>query len=75
MYWYNTKYARNGHLFQDRFKSEPVETETYFITVLKYIHQNPIKTGICKRAEDYEYSSYRDYTQKSGVSFNIVKKL
>ena len=25
VYWYNTKYQRIGHLFQDRFKSEPIE--------------------------------------------------
>ena len=29
VYYYNVKYQRVGHLFQDRFKSEPVETETY----------------------------------------------
>lgn len=43
VYWYNSKYYRNGHLFQDRFRSEPVETDKYFLTVLRYIHQNPIK--------------------------------
>lgn len=43
VYWYNSKYYRNGHLFQDRFRSEPVETDEYFLTVLRYIHQNPIK--------------------------------
>ena len=34
-----------GHLFQDRFKSEPVENDAYFLTVLRYIHQNPVKAG------------------------------
>ena len=43
VYWYNVKYQRVGHLFQDRFKSEPIETNEYFLTVLRYIHQNPIK--------------------------------
>ena len=41
VYWYNSKYERIGHLFQNRFKSEPVETDTYFLTVLRYIHMNP----------------------------------
>ena len=31
VYWYNRKYSRSGHLFQDRFKSEPVETDEYFL--------------------------------------------
>ena len=61
VYWYNIKYQRVGHLFQDRFKSEPVDSEEYFFTVLRYIHQNPIKAGLCRRIEDYAYSSYLEY--------------
>ena len=61
VYWYNWKYHRSGHLFQDRFKSEPVEDESYFLTVLRYIHQNPIKSGLCKKAEQYPYSSINEY--------------
>ncbi|MGV8147276.1 MAG: transposase [Alkaliphilus sp.] len=38
VYWYNSKYDRYGHLFQERFKSEVVENEAYLITVLRYIH-------------------------------------
>ncbi len=30
--WYNKKYERVGYLFQDRYKSEPVDTEAYFLT-------------------------------------------
>ena len=59
VYWYNWKYYRKGHLFQDRFKSEPVEDETYFLTVLRYIHQNPTKTGF--KIDEYEFSSYNEY--------------
>jgi REP element-mobilizing transposase RayT len=45
VYWYNWKYDRVGGLFQDRYKSEPVEDDGYFLTVLRYIHQNPVKAG------------------------------
>lgn len=61
VYWYNWKYKRKGHLFQDRFKSEPVEDNQYFLTVLRYIHQNPIKACLCKTCGEYEYSSYKEY--------------
>ena len=37
VYWYNWKYHRSGHLFQDRFKSEPVEDDMYFLTVIRYM--------------------------------------
>ena len=65
VYWYNWKYHRCGHLFQDRYKSEVVEDDGYFLTVLRYIHQNPVKAKISKRAEDYAYSSMREYLKVS----------
>ena len=63
VYWYNLKYRRTGHLFQDRYKSETVEDERYFLTALRYIHQNPINAGICKDISDYKYSSYNDFVE------------
>ena len=60
VYWYNKKYSRSGHLFQDRFRSEVVGDEKYFMTVLRYIHQNPIKAGICKNVDEFKYSSYHE---------------
>ena len=62
VYWYNWKYRRKGHLFQDRFKSEPVDDDPYFLAALRYIHQNPVKAGI--GGLDYKYSSYNEYINK-----------
>ena len=70
VYWYNIKYQRTGHLFQDRFKSEPIEDDSYFLTVLRYIHQNPTKAGICKNVASYENSSYNEYFKKSDLIDN-----
>ena len=67
VYWYNWKYYRKGHLFQDRFKSEPIEDDEYFLTVLRYIHQNPIKAGIVEKLEEYVYSSYNEYMKDSNT--------
>lgn len=61
VYWYNIKYKRQGHLFQDRFKSESVEDDSYFLTVVRYIHQNPVKAGVCGRVQNYKFSSFSDY--------------
>lgn len=60
-YWYNHKYYRMGHLFQDRFKSEPVEDDAYFLTALRYIHQNPLAAKMVNELYEYKYSSYFDY--------------
>jgi len=64
VYWYNLKYDRCGHLFQDRYKSETVEGDRYFLAVLRYIHQNPLKAGLVKELEHYPWSSYREYITK-----------
>jgi len=61
VYWYNRKYKRSGHLFQDRFKSEPVEDNEYFLTVMRYIHQNPVVANLCDSIEEYRWSSYNEY--------------
>ncbi len=63
VYWYNWKYSRSGHLFQDRYKSEPIDDDAYLFTVIRYVHQNPVKAGICKKMEVYPYSSYLQYLQ------------
>jgi putative transposase len=59
--WYNQKYERVGHLFQDRFRSEPVEDDAYFLTVLRYIHQNPVRAGLVSDCAIYPWSSYCEY--------------
>jgi len=59
--WYNRKHERCGHLFQERFKSEVIETDAYFLTVLRYIHQNPVKAKIVRDIADYKWSSYNAY--------------
>ncbi|MDD3840786.1 MAG: transposase, partial [Clostridia bacterium] len=59
--WFNNRHQRVGHLFQDRFKSECVETEAYLISVAKYILNNPVKANIAKEAEGYIWSSYHEY--------------
>lgn len=59
--YHNIKNGRTGHLFQNRFKSEVVETDKYFLTVLRYINQNPVKAGLVGDMKKYKWSSYREY--------------
>jgi REP element-mobilizing transposase RayT len=58
-YWFNNKYQRSGHLFQDRYKSEPVCDDAYFFAVLRYIYQNPVKARLCAKTDEYAWSSRR----------------
>lgn len=76
--WNNRKYERTGHLFQNRYLSETVETESYLLTVLRYIHQNPVKAGMVKSLKDYSWSSYKHYNyyyngQDTIISGDLVK--
>ena len=64
--YFNNKYERTGHLFQNRFKSKNINTERYLITLQRYIHKNPQKDGICKM-ENYRWSSYQEYLSFSKV--------
>jgi putative transposase len=68
VYRFNLKHERVGYLFQDRYKSEPVLDDGYFITVLRYIHKNPVKAGLVEKAGDYIWSSYRDYLSGRGIT-------
>ena len=58
--FFNRRHDRVGHLFQDRFKSEPVDTDAYLLTAVRYIHQNPVAAGLSPTC-DYRWSSYRAY--------------
>jgi REP element-mobilizing transposase RayT len=67
--WFNRKYERSGHLFQDRFKSEAIDDDKRLLAVLRYIFNNPVKARICRQAADYKWSSYRDYiSQGKGLT-------
>lgn len=66
--YYNYKHNRNGHVFQNRFGSECIENEKYFLNCLRYIHMNPVKAGMVSWLTDYQYSSIREYeTQKMDI--------
>lgn len=53
--YFNRKYRRTGHLFQDRFKASRITSEAYFWHISRYIHLNPSKPF------EYEWSSLPYY--------------
>ena len=64
--YFNKKYKRVGHLFENRFQSKNVENSFYMLNLVRYIHQNPAKAGISKM-DRYEWSSYSDYFEKENL--------
>ena len=65
--WFAKRHRRPGHLFQGRFKGELVEDETYFWTVSRYIHLNPVRgrRPLVTHPRDWAWSSYPGYASRS----------
>ena len=59
--YFNRKYHRSGALISNRYKSASIEVDEYFVPLIRYIHQNPIKAGLVANLTDYQYSSYLEY--------------
>lgn len=59
--YFNVKRKRYGHLFQGRYKAILVEADEYAVELSRYIHLNPVKTGMVSEPQKYEWSSYRCY--------------
>lgn len=59
--YFNKKYGRTGHLFQDRFTSVMMKNDMQLMYVSKYIHLNPVRANMVSRAREYKWSSYSMY--------------
>lgn len=60
-HYFRQRYGWRGHFWQDRYKTQPVGKDNYFIQCGKYIELNPVRAKISRKPEDYPYSSYRHY--------------
>ncbi len=69
--WYNSKYSRSGHLFQDRFYSTAIDCEKAFLTALIYIHNNPVKANMCRYPSEYLWSSFSAFYGKKNPLVNV----
>ena len=46
-----------GHLYQGRLKTFPIEDDSHFLSVLRYVERNPVRASLCNRAEDWKFGS------------------
>lgn len=63
--WYNLKYKRSGALIANRYKSKPIDIDEYFLSVIRYIHQNPLKANMVNDISKYKWSSYNQYIKNT----------
>lgn len=64
--YFNRKYEKVGHVFQDQYKQVIIDDSEYLVWLSAYIHQNPKVANLVERSEDYEWSSYPEYIGKVG---------
>lgn len=62
--YFNKKYERIGHLFQDRYRSQAITSESQYLACARYIHNNPVKAGLANRPGDFAWSSFQSYCQR-----------
>lgn len=60
----NKRYNRSGTFFEGKTKSKQIQDDSYFKWIIKYILENPVKTGLCFDVDDWEFSSARDLLNK-----------
>jgi len=58
---FNRSHQYDGQLFRGRYKSILVEADSYLLQLLRYIHKNPLRAGLCDDVNNYEWSSHRGY--------------
>ena len=68
-FYFNRKFDRRGHLFENRFVSKKIENLDYFLNVCKYVHRNPENANIAKTTE-YKWSSFQEYIKQKNKIIN-----
>jgi len=54
---FNRRHARSGTLWEGRFRTALIEAPAYFMDLLRYVEQQPLRSGLCEEAADYPWSS------------------
>jgi len=56
--WHNRRHQRDGHLFQNRYKSIIVDENPYFVELLRYIHLNPVRGNLLTDIRQLDSNPY-----------------
>jgi putative transposase len=59
---FNSRHTTVGHLFQHRYKANPVLTDEQLWITAAYIANNPVEAGLCRTPEDWTWSSFSAVT-------------
>ena len=61
--YFNRKHHKVGHLFQGRYKAIICDKDEYLLSLVRYIHLNPIRANIVQKFDEYPYSGHHSYLE------------
>ena len=61
---FNRVHHRDGPLFRGRYKAILIDAEEYFLSVVRYVHRNPLGAGVVSDIDRYRWSSHWGYLNK-----------
>ena len=70
--YYNKKYDKVGFVFRNRYETEPIYNKNHLYNCIKYIADNPVKAGICRKAEEYPYSRYPKFNTFTEEEYSFI---
>jgi len=73
--YFNKKYHHTGHVFHGRYHYFLVDKDNYLLSLIQYIHLNPIRANLVKNPGDYVWSSYLDIVNQNKSSFVDIEEI
>jgi REP-associated tyrosine transposase len=73
--YFNRKHHKVGHLFQGRYKAIICDKDEYLLSLVRYIHLNPIRANIVQKFDEYPYSGHHNYLEGRASEILADRKL
>ncbi|KPJ53290.1 MAG: hypothetical protein AMS16_05415 [Planctomycetes bacterium DG_58] len=62
----------NGHVYQGRYKSFPIQSDKHYLTVCRYVERNALRAGLVHRAEEWPWGSLGGRTSGRSGQINVL---
>ncbi len=69
---YRKKYDSSGRIWQGRYKAPPIQQDSHLLWVMRYIERNPVRGGIAKNVQSWEWSSFLRRTIKNDTLLDLA---
>src|SRR5712691_11701160 len=75
--YFNRRHNKAGHVFQGRYHAIICDKDEYLLSLVRYIHLNPVRAKIVRKAEQFRYSGHGEYCKGAGkiVDSSLVLKM